>query len=282
MAKRLRLLRGLEANVPVLLEGELGYTTDTKKLYIGSSTGNIELGKAQDLLSAIAAKADKSNVLEKDNTTSFTPSANYHPATKKFVDDAVAAISMVASAIAVTPAGNLTSTNVQAALQELQTDADNLDAAKSDKSNVLEKDNTSAFTPSADYHPATKKFVDDALNTLIDSAPGTLDTLNEIAAALGDDPNFAATLTTQIASKLDTATFNAHNTDTTKHITASERTTWNNKVDQVAGKGLSENDYTDAEKAKLAGLSNYDDSSLDGRVTALESGYDCGDFASIS
>ena len=34
-----------------------------------------------------------------------------------------------------------------------------------------------------------------AVNNLVDSAPGTLDTLNEIAAALGDDPNAAATLT---------------------------------------------------------------------------------------
>ena len=34
-----------------------------------------------------------------------------------------------------------------------------------------------------------------AVNNLVDSAPGTLDTLNEIAAALGDDPDAAATLT---------------------------------------------------------------------------------------
>ena len=32
-------------------------------------------------------KADKSNVLELDNTTSFTPSSDFEPATKKYVDD---------------------------------------------------------------------------------------------------------------------------------------------------------------------------------------------------
>ena len=42
------------------------------------------------------------------------------------------------------------------------------------------------------------------------------------------------------------------------------------KVDKVTGKGLSENDYTTAEKTKLAGLSNYDDTALTGRVTAAE------------
>ena len=36
---------------------------------------------------AIADLADKSNVLEKNNTTAFTPAADYEPATKKYVDD---------------------------------------------------------------------------------------------------------------------------------------------------------------------------------------------------
>jgi len=40
-----------------------------------------------------------------------------------------------------------------------------------------------------------------AIAALVDSSPGTLDTLNELAAALGDDPNFAATVTNAIAAK---------------------------------------------------------------------------------
>jgi hypothetical protein len=44
MAKRLRILRGLEADIPTLLEGELGFTTDSNKLFVGTSSGNIELG----------------------------------------------------------------------------------------------------------------------------------------------------------------------------------------------------------------------------------------------
>lgn len=42
-----------------------------------------------------------------------------------------------------------------------------------------------------------------AVTYLVDSAPGTLDTLNELAAALGDDANFATTVTTSLAGKLD-------------------------------------------------------------------------------
>lgn len=44
-------------------------------------------------------------------------------------------------------------------------------------------------------------YVDAKVAELVDSAPGTLDTLNELAAALGDDPNFATSMTNQIASK---------------------------------------------------------------------------------
>jgi hypothetical protein len=40
---------------------------------------------------------------------------------------------------------------------------------------------------------------------LVDSAPSTLNTLNELAAALGDDPNFATTVTNSIATKMPIA-----------------------------------------------------------------------------
>lgn len=48
---------------------------------------------------------------------------------------------------------------------------------------------------------ASTGYVDAAVAALIDSAPGTLDTLNELAAALGDDPNFATTLTNAINAR---------------------------------------------------------------------------------
>jgi len=45
-----------------------------------------------------------------------------------------------------------------------------------------------------------------AVNNLVDSAPGALDTLNELAAALGDDANFATTMTNNLAGKASTGT----------------------------------------------------------------------------
>lgn len=52
---------------------------------------------------------------------------------------------------------------------------------------------------------ATEAYADqaaaDAVAALVDSSPAALDTLNELAAALGDDPNFAATVTNTLAGK---------------------------------------------------------------------------------
>ena len=73
---------------------------------------------------------------------------------------------------------------------------------------------------------ATETYVDNKVAGLVDSAPATLDTLNELATALGDDPNFATTVANQIGGK----------------------------VDKVDGKGLSTEDYTTIEKTKLSGI----------------------------
>jgi hypothetical protein len=48
---------------------------------------------------------------------------------------------------------------------------------------------------------ALKTYVDTSISNLIDTAPTTLNTLNELAAALGDDANFSTTITTLIGTK---------------------------------------------------------------------------------
>jgi hypothetical protein len=64
---------------------------------------------------------------------------------------------------------------------------------------------TGLATPSANADAATKLYVDTQVSNLVASAPGTLDTLNELAEALGDDPNFATTMTNALAAKLSLA-----------------------------------------------------------------------------
>jgi len=52
---------------------------------------------------------------------------------------------------------------------------------------------------------ATTAFVQAAVTSLIDGAPGSLNTLNELAAAINDDSSYATTLTTALATKLPLA-----------------------------------------------------------------------------
>lgn len=73
---------------------------------------------------------------------------------------------------------------------------------------------------------STKEYVTQKISELVNSAPGTLDTLNEIAAALNNDSNFATTIITQLGTK----------------------------VDKVEGKQLSTEDFTAALKTSLENL----------------------------
>lgn len=72
----------------------------------------------------------------------------------------------------------------------------------------------------------TKEEVEQLIDDLIGGSPSALDTLKEIADALNNDPDFASTMTTELSKK----------------------------VDKVAGKSLSDENYTIAEKEKLAGI----------------------------
>ena len=72
----------------------------------------------------------------------------------------------------------------------------------------------------------TRDYVDASIAGLVDTAPDALNTLNELASALGDDPNFATTVLEQVS----------------------------NKVEKVEGKGLSTEDYSTADKTKVAGV----------------------------
>lgn len=57
-----------------------------------------------------------------------------------------------------------------------------------------------ANDPSDVLDVANKQYVDAKVAGIVNSAPATLDTLDELAAALGDDPNFATTVATQIGN----------------------------------------------------------------------------------
>jgi trimeric autotransporter adhesin len=57
-------------------------------------------------------------------------------------------------------------------------------------------------TPTVDTDASTKAYVDTSISSLIDGAPGTLDTLNEIAAAIADQSNFSDTVVLKSGSTM--------------------------------------------------------------------------------
>jgi len=66
---------------------------------------------------------------------------------------------------------------------------------------IVANDNDTTIPTSA----AVKAYTDTATAALVDSAPAALNTLNELAAALNDDANFATTVTNSLATKLPLA-----------------------------------------------------------------------------
>lgn len=72
--------------------------------------------------------------------------------------------------------------------------------------NLLDEDNfASDSATAAPSQQSTKAYVDAALAALVDSSPAALDTLNELAAALGDDADFAGTVTTALGTKANSS-----------------------------------------------------------------------------
>ncbi len=69
--------------------------------------------------------------------------------------------------------------------------------------NIVDSAHVNARVDLSSY--ATTTYVDNQITSTIDGAPGALDTLNELAAAINDDANFASTVTQQITELPDSA-----------------------------------------------------------------------------
>jgi microcystin-dependent protein len=87
------------------------------------------------------------------------------------------------------------------------TDADHAKLDALTTSNGVILNGVTATTQSAgdaSTKVATTAYTDTAITNLVDSSPSALNTLNELAAAIGDDANFSTTITNSIAGKLAT------------------------------------------------------------------------------
>lgn len=95
---------------------------------------------------------------------------------------------------------------------------------------------------------ATQNYVNTAVANLVDSAPGTLDTLNELAAALGDDPSFATTVSTALGNRLRIDVSN-------QGLTAQQKTNGQTNLGVLIGTDVQAYDADLSAIAALAGTS---------------------------
>ena len=95
---------------------------------------------------------------------------------------------------------NLTGTNT--AIRSLISSNDGDITALQGNVSDLETEDTNLWSAITSTNTAIRGVISSEVSGLVDSAPATLDTLNELADALGDDANFATTLTTNLGQKL--------------------------------------------------------------------------------
>lgn len=100
-----------------------------------------------------------------------------------------------------------------------------------------------------DLRSGVKKMIDDRIGEVIDGAPKELDTLKEIATELDKNQSGVSTIIKAMNDKLEAKDLK----DYAKTTEVDDKL--ESKVSVVNGKGLSSNDYTNADKAKLDGIS---------------------------
>ena len=147
--------------------------------------------------------ANRSEVITKTNTTSYVPTSTYNPATKGYVDDAIANAELgggsgttfteedplfTASAASTITSNDITNWNNKANANE-----------------VLTRDNVSVYEPVNTYNPATKGYVDSEVAKALGvdlSGYYTKEEVNQaIAAKAEEDPVFKASPAHQITNE---------------------------------------------------------------------------------
>jgi hypothetical protein len=182
--------------------GDLAFATDNNSLYIwDGSAWQVTKARTTDELAEGSVKLYYTDARAR-TAISATGSLNYNNAT------GVMSFSMPAqTTTAITEGTNLyyTDERVDDRVSALIVGGSNITATYNDAAGTLTIDgqpgyansDVATYLSSNGYATATSIIAD-----ITASAPATLDTLNELAAALGDDPNFATTTATAIGEKV--------------------------------------------------------------------------------
>lgn len=236
MANTIRIKRGLKTDLSkmTLLAGELGIALDTQELYVGDQDGNVKIVKGG--ASGAVESADKLTVArtitatgDATGSTVFDGSQNVEMALELATSGVTAGTYTKVTIDAkgrVTAGANITVEDIG----DLSTTLAGLATKKELEGYVKTTDLTTELNKKVDKVEG-KSLIDDTEITRLATVKNY------------DDTDIKA----DIAKKADTTTVN---------------TALEGKVDKEDGKVLSSNDYTTAEKEKLAGLSNYNDADI--------------------
>jgi len=233
MATRMQQRRGTAAQWtganPILAAGEIGFETDTNKFKIGNGSSTWSslsyYASADDLADLIDGAPDLLNTLNElaaalGDDPSFLSdhvngTTNVHGidntadlATQEYVNDAISSSTVDQSALA--------GTGIDWNVGTEQFDIDNTVVTLNGTQTLTNKtlsgadlggSSTAQTQSNSDNSTkiATTEFVQTKIDGLINGAPGALDTLKELADAIGDDANYAASVTTALSERVSKA-----------------------------------------------------------------------------
>jgi hypothetical protein len=174
----------------------------------GSTTGNAATATALATGRTISLAGDVSGTSASFDGTANASITVAYAANSIVNDDINASAGIALSKLATDPLARANHTGTQAASTisdfDTQVRTSRLDqmAAPTGAVSANSQKITNLGTPTSNTDASTKAYVDTSIANLIDGAPATLDTLNEIAAALADNASFSDTVVLKSGSTM--------------------------------------------------------------------------------
>ena len=210
---RIQVRRGTAAQWtsanPTLAAGELGVESDTNLFKFGNGSSSwtalayannsdVAIGEiSQDAINTALTMGSGLTKTYNDGANTITIAVDSTMATKTYADTAIETHSNDTTAVHGITDTSLLLTTTSASTVSNKTLGTDLSAGGFKIVGL--------GTPIGNLDAATKSYVDTSIADLVEAAPATLNTLNELAAALGDDAAFSTTITNSIATKLPLA-----------------------------------------------------------------------------
>lgn len=243
----IQLKRGLFENLPTLSVAELAFTTDTKQVFLGDGTQNLQVALSTDVAaSLVSAKA-------------YTDSAigTLDSKIQGDIATAVGSIDLVVPVVTATADG-LMAKEDKVIIDRLVGKEEDWDAKETEAGAQAKAD--AALVEA-------KQYADGVVSDLVDGAPESLNTINELAAAIQsleqeDVDGLIAALAGKASAEHTHAATDVIEDATHRFVTDVEKGEWNDKAEQA-----DIDTAVAAAKGELEGTI----STLAGRVTALES-----------